>query len=215
MMMKSPSWKTRLLPTGGFNSARWRSIHSRKLNACRDGMCPPCLSRMLRAAARLKEHAMHGTAVHTLGARAALCGALLAVAACSHWPWHHRPPPPPVEVHELVVSGPSAATHFPQYWKRNTLLVDLSSASGSGSIALQPAAGGSWPVRLALRITRGSLGRLEVRGDQGVTLPITAGTGTVDLELSPWLYSAHTQQLTVVWGPEPAAPALPDATPPR
>ena len=158
---------------------------------------------------------MHGTAVHTLGARAALCGALLAVAACSHWPWHHRPPPPPVEVHELVVSGPSAATHFPQYWKRNTLLVDLSSASGSGSIALQPAAGGSWPVRLALRITRGSLGRLEVRGDQGVTLPITAGTGTVDLELSPWLYSAHTQQLTVVWGPEPAAPALPDATPPR
>jgi hypothetical protein len=68
-------------------------------------------------------------------------------------------------------------------------------------------------VRLALRITRASVGRLEVRGDRGVTLPITPGTGTVDLELSPGLYSAHTQQITVLWGPEPAAPALPDAPP--
>ena len=159
---------------------------------------------------------MHGTAVHTLGARAALCGALLAAAACSHWPWHHhQPAPPPVEVHELDVSGASAATHFPQYWKRNTLLVDLSSASGSGSIALQPVAGGSWPVRLALRVNRAAIGRLEVHGDQGVTLPVTPGTGTVDLELAPGLYSAHTQQLTVAWGPEPGAPVLPDATPPR
>ena len=90
---------------------------------------------------------MYGTAVHTRAARAALCGALLAAAACSHWPWHHQPAPPPVEVHELDVSGPSAATHFPQYWTRNTLLVDLSSASGSGSIALQPVAGSGWPVR--------------------------------------------------------------------
>src|SRR5215469_1271540 len=156
---------------------------------------------------------------HAAACAAALMLALLVSGCGSYaltkpqWPWHHSPPPPPVPVHELDISG--AADTFPQYWKRNTLLVDLSSASGSGSIALQPAAGGSWPVRLALRITRGSLGRLEVRGDQGVTLPITAGTGTVDLELSPWLYSAHTQQLTVVWGPEPAAPALPDATPPR
>jgi hypothetical protein len=174
---------------------------------------------MLRVAARLKENAMHGTAVHTLAARAALCGALLAAAACSHWPWRHQPAPPPVEVHELDVSGPSATTHFPQYWTRNTLLVDLSSASGSGSIALQPVAGGSWPVRLALRVTRAAIGRLEVHGDQSVSLPITPGTGTVDLELAPRLYSAHTQQLTVSWGPEPAAPALPapapGATPPR
>ena len=156
---------------------------------------------------------MHGTAVHTLGVRAALCGALLAAGACSHWPWHHQPPPPPVEVQVLHVSGASAATHFPQYWKRNTLLVDLSAASGSGSIALQPVAGGSWPVRTALRVTRAAIGRLEVRGDRGVTLPITTGPGTVDLELPPGLYSAHTEQITVVWGPEPAAPALPDAPP--
>jgi hypothetical protein len=172
---------------------------------------------MLRVAARLKENAMHGTAVHTRLARAALCGTLLAVAACSHWPWHHKPAPPPTEVHELDVSGPSAATHFPQYWKRNTLLLDLSAASGSGAITLQPVAGGSWPVRLALRVTRAALGRLEVRGEQGVSLPITPGAGTVDLELAPGIFNAHTQQLTVSWGPEPAAPALPepDATPRR
>ena len=97
------------------------------------------------------------------------------------------------------------------------LLVDLSSASGSGSIALQPVAGSGWPVRLALRVTRAAIGRLEVHGDQSEILPITPGTGTVDLELAPGLYSAHTQQLTIAWGPEPAAPALPapDATPPR
>lgn len=158
---------------------------------------------------------MHGTPVHTIGARIALCGALLALAACSHWPWHHKPAPPPAEVHELELSGPSAATHFPQYWKRNTLLVDLSSASGTGSIVLQPPAGGSWPVRLALRVTRGSVGRLEVQGDEAMSLPITPGTGTVDLELAPALYSAHTQQITVAWGPEPAAPPLPEPTPRR
>ena len=158
---------------------------------------------------------MQGTAVHTLGARAALCGALLAAAACSHWPWHHQPAPPPAEVHELAVSGPSATTHFPQYWKRNTLLVDLSSASGTGSITLQPVADGGWPPRLALRVTRGGVGRLEVHGDQAVSLPITPGTGTVDLELAPGLYRTHTQQLTVAWGPEPAAPPLPEATPRR
>src|SRR5215472_6465860 len=55
MMMKSPSRNTRLLPTGGLSCARLASIHCRKLNACRDCMCPPCLSRMVRAAAKRGE----------------------------------------------------------------------------------------------------------------------------------------------------------------
>ena len=152
---------------------------------------------------------MPGRAVMTVTRCAAVFGALLACAACSHWPWHHPPPPPPIEVHELDIGGASAASHFPQYWKRNTLLIDLSTASGSGSITLKPPAGGSWPVRLALRVTPAALGKLEVRGDQGVTLPITPGTGTVDLELSPGIYSAHTSQLAVVWGPATGVPPLP------
>ena len=50
-----------------------------------------------------------------------------------HWPWHHPPPPPPAPVHELDMSGAGDAG-FPQYWKRNTLLVDLRGASGSGTV---------------------------------------------------------------------------------
>jgi hypothetical protein len=164
---------------------------------------------MVRAADRLKEHAMSGRAVTTATRCSAVFGALLLGAACSHWPWHHPPPPPPAEVHELDILGASAAGHFPQYWKRNTLLIDLSSASGSGSVILQPPAGGSWPVRLALRVTPGAVGKLEVRGDQGVTLPVTPGTGSVDLELSPGIYSTHTPQLAIAWGPASAVPPLP------
>jgi hypothetical protein len=148
-------------------------------------------------------------------ARAAVLASLALAAGCSHMPWHHQPAPPPTEVHELDISGASAGTHFPQYWKRNTLLVDLSSASGSGSLVLKPVAGSTWPVRIAMRVTPGAIGALEVRGDQGVTVPITAGKGPVDLELNPQVYSAHTPELDVGWGPAAAVPELPPPTPRR
>jgi hypothetical protein len=126
----------------------------------------------------------------------------LVAGGCSHWPWHHRPPPGPQPVHELTISGAGADT-FPQYWKRNTLLVDLSSASGSGSITLKPTAAG-WPVRLALRVTPGAFGVLDVRGAQRVSLPMASAGPPVDLELSPGVYTAATSAVTVQWGP--AAP---------
>jgi hypothetical protein len=154
-------------------------------------------------------------AVTGRSARAAVLGSLALVAGCSHMPWHHKPPPPPTEVHELDISGASAGTHFPQYWKRNTLLVDLSSASGSGSLVLKPVSGTTWPVRIALRVTPGAVGTLEVRGDQGVTLPVTPGKGPTDLELSPQVYGPHTPELDVSWAPTPAVPELPPPTPRR
>jgi hypothetical protein len=144
---------------------------------------------------------------------AALAWLAGAAAACSHMPWHHRPPPAPVPVHELDISvgvgaAPSAnSASFPQYWQRNTLLVDLSAARGSGSLVLKPAAGAAWPVRLAFRVTAGSIGVLEVRGAQDLTLPITAsGSRPVDLELTPGVYRPDTPELTVSWRPgaEPA-----------
>lgn len=159
--------------------------------------------------------------------RAALLVALLALGACSHlpqwahwpqwsphWPWHHAPPSPPQPVHELDVSGAAVAA---QYWQRNTLLVDLSAASSSGSIVLTPAAGHSWPVRLAFRVRPGAFGELEVRGAAREVLPINAaGTKPMDLELPPGIYDARTLQVTVSWGPaqpaeapEPAQPAKP------
>ena len=122
-----------------------------------------------------------------------------------HWPWHRNPPPPPTPVHELDVTGAAADT-YPQYWKRNTLLVDLSAASGSGSITLKPVQGTTWPVRIAFRVTPGAIGVLDVRGAERTLLPITGTAGpAVDLELAASMYTATTPQMTVSWGP--AAPA--------
>jgi hypothetical protein len=137
------------------------------------------------------------------------CAAVLVLAfsasGCGHL-WHHASTPPAAPVHQLDIGGASASEAFPQYWKRNTLLVDLSAASGSGSITLKPVAGASWPVRLAFRVTPGAIGVLEVRAAQTTTVPIVAGGGKpVDLELVPGVYTTQTPQMTVSWGP-PAGP---------
>jgi hypothetical protein len=140
-------------------------------------------------------------------ARAAALAWLTGAAACSHMPWRHPPPSAPAPVHELDISGANTAAAFPQYWKRNTLLIDLSAARGTGSIALRPAAGGTWPVRMALRVTPGAIGVLEVSAAQHTRLPINpSGSKPVDLELDPGIYTPQTAQMTVSWGPwaEPA-----------
>jgi hypothetical protein len=143
-------------------------------------------------------------------ARAATLAAMLTLGACSylhwpswHWPWHHVPPPPPAPVHVLDVSGSATPA---QYWKRNTLLIDLSAASGAGQIVLTPAGGEPWPVRLAFRVRPGAFGALEVRGAAREVLPIdSSGVSPVDLELPPGIYTASTARITVSWGPAPAA----------
>jgi hypothetical protein len=148
---------------------------------------------------------MHSGRATANMARSGVLVALLALGACSHlhWPWHKAPPPPPAPVHALDISG--AATPA-QYWKRNTLLIDLSAASGEGHIVLAPAAGSTWPVRLAFRVTPGAFGALDVRGAARSVLPIDpSGTGPVDLELTPDIYTASTPQITVSWGPAEAA----------
>ena len=155
---------------------------------------------------------MQGRQATSTAARAAALLALLAAGGCSylphwarwspHWPWHHAPPPAPVPVHELEVSGTVSA---PQYWKRNTLLIDLSAASGTGNIVLKPAVSHSWPVRLALRVRPGAFGALEVRGGARQVLPIDpTGRSPVDLELPPAIYTESTPRVTVTWGPAQA-----------
>jgi hypothetical protein len=131
----------------------------------------------------------------------------LGAAGCSHhWPWHKPPPPAPPAVHYLEVGGSGAAAVLAQYWKRNTLIVDLSAASGTGSVTLRPPPDG-WPVRLALRVTPGAIGALDVRGADRVVLPIVpGGTRPLDLELPPDIYTAKTPEIAVAWGPA-AAPA--------
>src|SRR5215471_14125375 len=126
------------------------------------------------------------TALLSTVLRAVALGVLAAGAAgCSHlhWPWHKQPPPAPQPVHYLEVSGSGASAVLAQYWKRNTLVLDMSGASGSGS--------------LAVRVMPGSLGELDVRGAQRVVLPIVpAGGKPVDLELPPAVYPPKTMEVT-------------------
>lgn len=129
---------------------------------------------------------------------------LLALTACGHMPWSKKAPAAPEPVNELAIAGidGASAQGFPQYWKRNTLVVDLQSASGTGGITLKPAEGGKFPVRVAFRVMPGSIGLLEVQADQRMLLPVTReGTKPVDLELVPGVYTAKTPQITVKWEP--------------
>ena len=132
----------------------------------------------------------------------ALC--VVALGACSHMPWSKKAPAAPQPVNELVVTGADGApaTGFPQYWKRNTLVVDLQGAAGSGSIALKPGDSGKWPVRVAFRVMPGTVGLLEVQADQRMLLPVSKeGAKSVDLELVPGVYTPQTPQITVRWEP--------------
>jgi hypothetical protein len=91
----------------------------------------------------------------------------------------------------------------------NTLLLDMSAASGSGSVILKPVEGTTWPVRVAVRVTPGAFPVLEVRGEERLSLPISASGGPpIDLEFAPEVYTAKTPQLVVSWGTtaNPAAP---------
>ncbi len=155
-------------------------------------------------------------------ARAAGAALMLLAGGCGHlpamhwphWPWHHKAPPAAAPVHELDISAGAAASGasdaagaFPQYWKRNTLVVDLTAASGSGGITLKPAAGSAWPVRLAFRVTPGSIGLLSVRADQRLVIPITPAAGKpIELELAPRTYTSKTPQMQVSWGPNTEPP---------
>jgi len=141
-------------------------------------------------------------------ATAVLASLLLTMTAgCSHmqslWPWHHKAAPPPEPVHELVLTGEDGSNApFPQYWKGNTLVIDMQSATGSGTISVKPLEHTLWPVRVAFRVMPGEFGFLEVRGNQRVVLPITtSGTKPVDLELTPGVFIMKTPQLIVSWGP--------------
>jgi hypothetical protein len=132
----------------------------------------------------------------------ALC--LLALTACAYMPWSKKSAAPPEPVHELTVTGADGApaTAFPQYWKRNTLVVDLQGASGTGSVTLKQGESAKWPVRIALRVRPGTVGLLEVQADQRMILPVTReGDKPVDLELVPGVYTPKSPQIVIRWEP--------------
>ncbi|MCU0760343.1 MAG: hypothetical protein MUF07_14240 [Steroidobacteraceae bacterium] len=148
-----------------------------------------------------------------LARRLAAAALLALLAGCSSlpgisglWPFGARPAAVPQPVDELVfeTADGGAAPAFPQYWKRNTLVVDLSSAPASGSVTLRPRAAEGWPVRVAFRVVPGTIGQLEVRALQRVLLPVNPAAGPpVDLELGPSVLARGTPRLVLSWGQSP------------
>src|SRR5690348_9503171 len=131
MMTKSPSRKTRLLPTGGFRRGRFASIQRLKLRDCSGSIrCVAGAIRVCYALAILLpawERVMLEKSVKFVRSSSrdvvsvGLLLTALSLAGCSHlpslhWPWHHKPAPPPPQVHELdEASDGGAAATFPQY----------------------------------------------------------------------------------------------------
>jgi hypothetical protein len=124
-----------------------------------------------------------------------------------HWPWHHHHATGPEAVHELTIQmQDGAAKAIPQYWDRNTLLLDMTAVSGEGSAMVAPRPGTGWPVRLEFRVQSGSIGNLEVSGVQRVLFSVpTQGAPSV-LHLDPGVYLATTAAITLHWS---AADGLP------
>lgn len=137
----------------------------------------------------------------------AAAATMLLLGGCAslsqHWPFGDRQSPAPQPVAELPVQlpGPGAPPVVLQYWERNTLVVDLTSVAGQGSVTLGPNPERGWPVRIAFRMPPRRFEVLEVRGDERVLLPIAAGGGAhVTATLPAGLYAAGTRELKVSWG---------------
>ena len=146
----------------------------------------------------------------------------LALSACSSFrmpdlwpPFHREPKPGPEAVHELnLVNADGTSANFPQYWKRNTLVIDLSAIGAAGNFAAQLPEGTTWPVRVGVRVRPGSVGQIEILGEERNILPVAAeGTLPIDLEFAPSVYAARTAAIYISWGPmaaaveEPSVPA--------
>jgi hypothetical protein len=135
----------------------------------------------------------------------------LGLTACSSikmphvWPFYKKPKPVPQAVNELnLVNADGSTANFPQYWKRNTLVIDLSGAGGSGGFAARLPEETTWPVRVAVRVRPGSVGQIEIQGEERSVLPVSnEGTANIDLELSPSVYTPRTAAIYISWGSMP------------
>ena len=136
----------------------------------------------------------------------------LGLSACSSmrmphiWPFYKKPKPVPEAVLELnLVNADGSTASFPQYWKRNTLVIDLSGVGGTGGFAARLPEETTWPVRVAVRVRPGSVGQIEVQGEERSVLPVSnEGNANIDLELAPSVYTPKTAAIYISWGPMPA-----------
>lgn len=131
-----------------------------------------------------------------------------ALAACSSmhaphiWPFYKKPKPAPEVVHELdLVNSDGTPAAYPQYWKRNTLVIDLSGVNGTGSVAARLPAETTWPVRIAVRVRPGSVEQVEIQGEERNVLPVShEGATPIDMEFAPSVFRKNTQAIYINWG---------------
>ena len=155
----------------------------------------------------------------------------LGLTACSSYkmqmgwpPIFKKPIPAPEAVNELnLVNADGSTAEFPQYWKRNTLVIDLSAIGGggmgaTGNFAARLPEGTTWPVRVAVRVRPASVGQIEILGEERNVVPVsTEGTLPIDIEFAPSVYTPRTAAIYITWGPTPVfaeAPAAPEQAEP-
>lgn len=141
---------------------------------------------------------------------AAALAALAVLGGCasvrSHLPFWKEPAAAPQPVRELAlqVADDAPMPVVLQFWERNTLVVDLQGVPSTGKLTLVPEAGHVWPAQLAFRMAPARFQQLDVRGDERVLLPVSAGPEPTTAQLPPGIYGATTTRLELSWGP--AAP---------
>jgi hypothetical protein len=149
-----------------------------------------------------------------------LAASVLALSACSTmskmWPFHKKVTAAPPAVHELnLLNADGSEATYPQYWLRNTLVLDLTGVSGAGSLAARLPDASTWPVRVALRVRPGSVDQLEVQGEERNVLPVSReGTKPIELMLATSVYTPKTAAIYISWGPMPVFAAAAPSTEP-
>jgi hypothetical protein len=145
----------------------------------------------------------------------------MLLAGCSsldllkpRWPFSSRSAPAPEVVDELTFEsvGEVPVSAFPQFFRRNTLIVDMTAAGAAGAVTLRPHTRFGWPVRVAFRVRPGAFAALELVGDQRLVLPVVADghRATLDLELPPGFVPARDDRaIEVRWGAVAGAQSVP------
>ena len=131
----------------------------------------------------------------------------LVLSACAMhmphvWPFYKKPKAGPQAVNALnLVNADGSPASYPQYWKRNTLVIDLSGVSGTGSFAARLPEETTWPVRVAVRVRPGSVQQIEIQGEERNVLPVAPdGAQPLDLEFAPSVYRPRTAAIYISLG---------------
>ena len=135
----------------------------------------------------------------------------LALTACSSYkvqmgwpPIYKKPAPVPEAVNELnLVNADGTPANFPQYWKRNTLVIDLSAIGAAGNFAarFRKAPPGRCASAFGCAPAASGKSRSWARSAMSCRWP-PKGLLPIDLEFAPSVYTPRTAAIYISWGPD-------------